>query len=194
MPRELIIPPTRFREVIYPPRAVNQPSPSAVWQSPLHTLKYSVPGLPPGSDRSSDFTVNGFLRMQANPEMSFPFIGGIGVRAGLVNTYAGGGGTAAQIGTTPATAILLTTGQFANPVTQPFYNLSPASPRLTNFPQFQSFGSLGDAAYLLVSFMSDGAGAVLIDVTFEGAIVSSDPILEGNLADTIQGATGGSNY
>jgi hypothetical protein len=193
MPRELIIPPTRFRDVIYPQQQ-GQLLPVVVWQSPLHTLKYSVPGLPPGSDRSSDFTVNGFLRMQANPDMVFPSIGGIRVVAGLVNTYAGGGGAAAQFGATPATQIVLSTGQFVNPLILPFYNLSPASPRLTNFPQFQSFGSLGDAAYLLVSFGSDGAGGLLIDVTFEGAIVSSDPILEGNLADTLQGATGGSNH
>jgi hypothetical protein len=192
MPREFLIPPTRFREVIY--QRQGQLPPVAVWQSPLHTLKYSVPGLPPGSDRSSDFTVNGFLRMQANPDMIFPTIGGIRVAAGLVNTYAGGGGSAAQIGATFPTQIVLSAGQFVNPLILPFYNLSPGSPRLTNFPQFQSFGSLGDAAYLSVSFASEGAGNLLIDVTFEGAIVSSDPILEGNLADTLQGATGGSNH
>lgn len=193
MPRELLIPQTRFREIIYP-RRQGQPLPVVVWQSPQHTLKYSVPGLPPGSDRSSDFTVNGFLRMNANPDMVIPQIGGIRVRAGLISTYAGGGGAAAQIGSGPNQSLLLSSGQLANLFIGPFYNLSPSSPRLTNFPQFQSFGNLGDTAYLLVSFDSEFTGGTLIDVTFEGAIVSSDPILERNLADTLQGATGGSNY
>jgi hypothetical protein len=166
MPRELLIPPTRFKTLM-PLSSGDRGLGTLVWESEQHTLKYSYPNRPLGSDRATDFTVNGFLNMTYN----VPVVG-LRVRACLARAYAGAGGAA-----TEPVAILSTVVGQPDPASVP-YTLAPLAPQIVQFPQIQAFGNLGQSLYFRVVFTRvAGLNAPQpIDVTFRGALVSSDPI------------------
>lgn len=159
MPRELIIPPTRFRAAMTPN------SPIAVWESERITLMYPYANRPVGSDRAVEFTVNGFLRMVYNTPV--PIGGILEILPSLDTTYAGGAGAANE----PPTPITTSTVQPS--IASIGYTLAPIAPQVVTFPQFQNTANLGQTAFLRVVFKW-GRGIAPIDVTFTGAIVSSD--------------------
>lgn len=138
-----------------------------VWESERHTLKYPYPNLPPGSDRATDFTVNGFLRMTYNVPVA-----GLRVRACLVRSYAGTGASATE----PVSILSTVIGQ-PDPASVP-YTLAPIAPQIVEFPQLQAVGNLGQSIHFRVVFTRVvGLNAPQpIDVTFRGALLSSDPI------------------
>jgi hypothetical protein len=166
MPRELLIQPTRFTGTL-PLSSADRGLGTLVWQSENHTLKYPYSNLPPGSDRATEFTVNGFLRLTYNVPVY-----GVTVRACLVRSYAGGGGSA----TKPVAIFSTVVGQ-PDPASVP-YTLAPLEPQVITFPQIQAIGNLGQSMHFRVTFTRVfGLNAPQpIDVTFRGALVSSDPI------------------
>ena len=172
MPREFIIAPTRFTARLESIKPV-------VWQSQQHDLMYSVPGRPKGADRSSDFTVSSFVQMTFNKPL--PAICLLSVRGAPVLSYAGITGVqqdaplAVNILSVPGTTIGLT-GAFYYGPPLPEYG---SSFQTIQFPAGRILGNLGQSVLFQAAFLAEppeGEQFLDIDVTFRGALVSSDPI------------------
>ena len=164
MPREYLIQPTRFAATIPPRPAFGNAYAPVVWVSPAHTLMYSRPGTPAGSDRSVDFTVNGFLQLVFNTPL--PAGVELDITASVISSY---NGTSNPVG--QKSTVLFTGLKPSNPI----YGVSP---RTINFRQSHFVGNLGQIVYYLVTFGATASRVpqLPIDVTFRGALVSSDPI------------------
>ena len=171
MPREFIITPTRFQALV----DENQ---TAVWDSLQHDLMYSVAGRPKGADRSSDFTVSSFVQMRFNKPLTPGWV--LSVRGAPALTYAGIGGI--ERDPPPSINMLSVPGFFA--FGQDVYFGPPlpqygSSFQIINFPAGKVLGNLGQSVLFRAAFWPRRvAGPVRceIDVTFTGALVSSDPI------------------
>lgn len=164
MPREYLIQPTRFVATVPPRPAFGNTYAPVVWLSPVHTLMYSRPDTPVGSDRSVDFTVNGFLQFTLNKPL--PVGIELDITATAVSSYNGTGSPVGQ------PSFVVYTG--LKP-TDPIYGVSP---RIVNFRQSHFVGNLGQIVYYQVTVGQTAGGGpdVLFDATFRGALVSSDPI------------------
>lgn len=172
MPREFIIAPTRFTARLEAGKPV-------AWQSQQHDLMYSVAGRPKGADRSSDFTVSSFVQMTFNKAL--PQVCLLSVRGASVLTYAGV--TGAQQDLPPAVNILSVQGTFLAFDGTTYYG--PPLPQygssfqVIQFPAGRTLGNLGQSVLYQVVFVATpprGERFVDIDVTFRGALVSSDPV------------------
>jgi hypothetical protein len=172
MPREFIIPSTRFTARLADRKPV-------VWQSPQHDLMYPIKGAPKGSDRSSDFTVSSFVQMTFNKPL--PPVCLLSVRGASVLSYAGITGAqqdtplAVNILSVPGTAIGLT-GDFYFGPPLPEYG---SSFQTIQFPVGRTSGNLGQSVLFQAVFVVEpplGQSFVDIDVTFRGALLSSDPV------------------
>jgi hypothetical protein len=166
MPREYLIQPTRFAATIPPRPAFGNAYAPVVWVSPAHTLMYSRPGTPAGSDRSVDFTVNGFLQLVFNTPLPSGGAGELNITASVISSY---NGTSNPVG---QKSDVFFTGL------KPSDSIYGVSPRTINFRQSHFVGNLGQIVYYLVTFGATAGGVppTPIDVTFRGALVSSDPI------------------
>jgi hypothetical protein len=172
MPREFIIAPTRFTA------RLERDKPQA-WQSQQHDLMYSVAGRPRGADRSSDFTVSSFVQMTFNKPL--PQVCLLSVRGAPVLSYAGI--TGAQQDLPPAVNILSQQGVFLAFDGTIYYG--PPLPQYGSsfqtiqFPAGRTFGNLGQSVLFQAVFVAvppEGERYVDIDVTFRGALLSSDPV------------------
>jgi hypothetical protein len=170
MPHELLIPPTKFTGRLDSTRS------PIVWRSEQHNLMYPRPFAPVGSDRSVQFTVNGFLQMTFNKPL--PPDAFITIQGSPVLSYGGQGGyqdaeRPIDMAGSQGTFIFGSTVFHGPPL--PDYG---SSFQIIQFPQSQRLGNLGQSAYYQVTF--EGVAILTpyidIDVTFRGALVSSDPI------------------
>ena len=160
MPRELLIQRSRFSA----PKAYD----GAVWESERHELLYPSRSRPVGSDRAVDVLVGGFLRMTFNKPI--PSGQGLLLYGGLVTAGSNGSGAVSN-----PTEIDLSFTVFKPQALA--YAICPNAAQIVTFPAFSTRANLGQVAFLRVSFRWDkGWGANPLDVTFQGAIVSSDPI------------------
>ena len=173
MSKEFLIPNARFRTTSAPGEAVT-------WKSDQHTLLYPQPGLPAGSDREPQFTVNAFMRMVFNK----PNTGLLQVNGGAVAGYAGFG---AVLGTPSSLNMLPVPGFFTAGViaySGPPSAIFGSSFRTINFIQSSLTANLGQSVFYEVSFYNGnpdsgpGSGPIEIDVTFTGALVSSEHRLD----------------
>jgi hypothetical protein len=173
MSKEFLIQNARFRTRIAPGEAVT-------WKSDQHTLLYPQPGLPPGSDRTPQFTVNAYMRMVFNK----PNTGLLQVNGGAVAGYAGLG---AVLGTPSSMNLLPGPGTFvfgASVYSGPPAPIFGSSFRTINFIQSSLPANLGQSIFYEVSFYNGnpdsgpGSGPIEIDVTFTGALVSSEHRLD----------------
>lgn len=166
MPREYLIQPTRFTATVPPRPAFGNAYAPVVWVSPVHTLMYSRAGAPAGSDRSADFTVNGFLQLIFNKPLPAGAAGELTITASLISSYNGAGGPVGE------PSIVVYSGLKPS---DPLYGVNS---RIINFRQSQLVGNLGQTVYYQVTFGATAGGIppTPIDVTFRGALVSSDPI------------------
>jgi hypothetical protein len=143
---------------------------TATWESERHELLYPAPYRPVGSDRAVDVTVNGFLRMTFNKPI--PAGENLLLYGGLVTAYANGGGVVSA-----PTEIDIS---FSAPKPQALvYTICPNAAQVVNFPAFQTRANLGQVAFLRVTLQWGKNWGVdnPLDVTFQGAILSSDPLL-----------------
>ncbi len=176
MSKEFLIQNARFRTRIAPGEAVT-------WKSDQHTLLYPQPGLPAGSDREPQFTVNAFMRMVFNK----PNTGLLQVNGGAVAGYAGFGavlGTPSSLNMlpVPGTFLAFDGGLYSGPPPAIF----GSSFRTVNFIQSSLTANLGQSVFYEVSFYNANprrgppplSGPIEIDVTFTGALVSSEHRLD----------------
>ena len=142
----------------------------ATWESERHELLYPVSYLPAGSDRAVDVNVSGFLRMTFNKPI--PAGENLLLYGGLVTSYANGSGVVFN-----PTEIDIS---FSAPKPQALvYTICPNAAQVVNFPAFSTRANLGQVAFLRVTLQWGRNWGVdnPLDVTFQGAILSSDPLL-----------------
>lgn len=181
MPRVFTIQPTRFQGVL-PSNvgAAKLADTLLTWTAPVHDLKQTYPGRPPGSDRATDVTVNAYLRMTFNKPignaalriLAAPVVGMSGVAgppapgAISVNILGFDGVFTIVVGGTALT--------FAGP---PLPEVG-SSFQVISFPVAQTFANLGQSVSYRVAFARYDLfpDPLLIDATFTGSFVSSDPL------------------
>jgi hypothetical protein len=168
MSKEFLIQNVRFQARIAPGAV-------AYWRSDQHTLLYPYEDVPVGSDREPQYTVNAFMRMTFNK----PNTGLLYVTGAAKATYAGISGVddgTSALGMLPVPGYVNTIkGDYYGPPA-PIYG---SSFRVVDFQQSSLTGNLGQSVYYEVSFYNDDSseaytGPIDLDVTFKGALVSSD--------------------
>lgn len=181
MPRDFIIQPTRFQGVL--PSNVDAPALGATlltWTSLVHDLKQTYPGRPPGSDRATDVTVNAYLRMTFNKPignaalriLAAPVVG----MSGVGGAPAPGAVSVNVLGVPGTVTVVLAFQSFT------FYG--PPLPevgssfQVISFPVAQTIANLGQSVSYRVAFARYDLNPdpLLIDATFTGSFVSSDPL------------------
>jgi hypothetical protein len=138
---------------------------------------YSVAGRPKGSDRSSDFTVSSYVRMTFNKPLHRT--ARLSARGAPTLTYAGTGGYAND--PPPPVNIYGQQGTFIGPSAVYYGPPLPqygSSFQNIDFLSGRVLGNLGQAVFFQVVFVGGDARSRFldIDVTFRGALLSSDPV------------------